>query len=48
VLTIDLTDEIQAGVVVTHAGKVVHPATAALAAADTPADTPEVTSEATV
>jgi H+-translocating NAD(P) transhydrogenase subunit alpha len=30
VLTIDLADEIQAGVVVTHQGKVVHPAVAAL------------------
>jgi NAD(P) transhydrogenase subunit alpha len=29
-LTIDLTDEIQAGVVITHQGTVVHPAVAAL------------------
>ncbi|ABD12304.1 NAD/NADP transhydrogenase alpha subunit [Frankia casuarinae] len=29
-LTIDTADEIQAGVVITHAGRVVHPATAAL------------------
>ena len=33
-LTIDLTDEIQAGVVITHDGAVVHPATAALLAGD--------------
>jgi NAD(P) transhydrogenase subunit alpha len=31
-LAIDLTDDIQAGVVITHAGMVVHPATAALLA----------------
>lgn len=31
-LAVDLTDEIQAGVVITHAGKVVQPATAALLA----------------
>ncbi|MDQ6937756.1 MAG: NAD(P) transhydrogenase subunit alpha [Actinomycetota bacterium] len=30
VLTIDLTDEVQAGVVIVHDGRVVHPATAAL------------------
>jgi H+-translocating NAD(P) transhydrogenase subunit alpha len=33
-LAIDLTDEIQAGVVITHDGAVVHPATAALLAGD--------------
>ena len=33
-LAIDLTDEIQAGVVITHDGTVVHPATAALLAGD--------------
>jgi NAD(P) transhydrogenase subunit alpha len=33
-LAIDLTDEIQAGVVITHDGAVVHPATAALLACD--------------
>jgi len=30
VLTIDLSDEVQAGVVVTHDGQVVHPAAAKL------------------
>src|ERR1700678_3028400 len=34
-LAIDLADEIQAGVVITHGGTVVHPATAALLAPDT-------------
>ena len=34
-VAIDLTDEIQAGVVITHAGKVVNPATAELAGAAT-------------
>jgi NAD(P) transhydrogenase subunit alpha len=34
-LAIDTSDEIQAGVVITHGGRVVHPATAALLAADT-------------
>ncbi len=34
-LAIDPADEIQAGVVITHGGSVVHPATAALAADDT-------------
>ena len=38
-LAIDLADEIQAGVVVTHGGSVVHPATAALLA-DQPAGVP--------
>jgi proton-translocating NAD(P)+ transhydrogenase subunit alpha len=35
-LAIDTTDEIQAGVVVTHGGEVVHPAVAKLLAAETP------------
>ncbi len=40
-LAIDTTDEIQAGVVVTHGGEVVHPAVAKLLAAETPsAETP--------
>ena len=34
-VAIDLTDEIQAGVVITHAGKVVNPATVELAGAAT-------------
>jgi H+-translocating NAD(P) transhydrogenase subunit alpha len=32
-LVIDLSDEVQAGVVIAHAGTVVHPGTAALLAA---------------
>jgi NAD(P) transhydrogenase subunit alpha len=39
-LTIDLDDEIQAGVVVTYAGKVVHPAIAASVVGSPSADTP--------
>jgi NAD(P) transhydrogenase subunit alpha len=37
-LAVDVTDEIQAGVVVAHAGELVHPATAAAAAPERPAD----------
>ena len=35
-LAIDLSDEIQAGVVIAHGGTVVQPATAALLAGETP------------
>jgi NAD(P) transhydrogenase subunit alpha len=41
-LGIDLTDEIQQGVVITHAGAVVHPGTAALLPADAPSLTDAV------
>jgi NAD(P) transhydrogenase subunit alpha len=41
-LGIDLTDEIQQGVVITHAGAVVHPGTAALLPADAPSPTDAV------
>jgi NAD(P) transhydrogenase subunit alpha len=36
-VTVDLSDELQAGVVITHDGQVVHPALAAASAADEPA-----------
>ena len=39
-LAIDTSDEIQAGVVITHGGQVVHPATAALLATGTAKGTP--------
>jgi len=44
--TVDPTDEIQAGVLVTHAGRVVHPATAALLAQAQPAESSPANSPA--